>query len=302
MPAAGIFTTPLAVCPASATIVVPSSKVMLCWIAPVFASSTRYAPASATVTMFGLKDRSAAVILIVPCTAPGADVEGAPAGSAIAGAYVQRASAFAVGVQPTRIAMAANVLMTAASRRIVLPPGPRSGVLSPQQIRSAAVRVSEPTHGYSGQRCGGRAGRHLAPCRRSRLPGVGELLERRSRQLRTGRACGPFDGPVHCAVAREVARAAAEHATEHPGIAVGGIDNAKQADRGRRRHETVATGSAGCGRDEAGATEVGQDVGHESRRNAHPFGDVPGAQIPALTRPLVLGKREHGPDGVVTSS
>ena len=65
-PAAGTSTAPVASCPASATIVVPSAKVMSCGTLPVLSKATSYRPAAGTVSDPGVKPRSKALISSVP--------------------------------------------------------------------------------------------------------------------------------------------------------------------------------------------------------------------------------------------
>jgi hypothetical protein len=69
-----MVTVPVAVWPASATILVPSAKVTSCAIAPVLWKLTVYTPAAATGTVFGSKPRSKALISMV---ATGAELPGA---------------------------------------------------------------------------------------------------------------------------------------------------------------------------------------------------------------------------------
>ena len=75
-PSAGIVTDPVAVCPASAAMTVPSAKVRSWMIEPVLTSLTSYVPAVGTVIAAGLKPRSKLSNSMVPVAAASAQPGG----------------------------------------------------------------------------------------------------------------------------------------------------------------------------------------------------------------------------------
>ena len=117
-PSAGIVTVPVAVCPASAAMTVPSAKVTSWMMEPVLTNLTSYVPAAGTVIAAGVKPRSKLSISIVPVAAASA-APGVPAGwsTPAAGADAAGAAgAVAAGkVQPGALADVQAVAVRATS-------------------------------------------------------------------------------------------------------------------------------------------------------------------------------------------
>jgi hypothetical protein len=115
------------------------------------------------------------------------------------------------------------------------------------------------------------------------------------------RLLGLEEDGVDGAIPISPARSAAKDAGLASALALDGLDDVEEADRGGRSGEPVPAAPAGLGLDEAGVRQIAHDLREEAMGDRHPLGD-PAHREPAVVvaalRPR-FGQGEHGSDGVV---